>query len=122
MLLDSRVMKLVISLEFVRNNKFRKKKLERLIYIRNIDDIFNNEEQIEHTVGVELFYKEHKKRTVIDVIKDQKQSIILGMPCLACYNPEINQKTEEVKITRYPDECEKQWKTKQTKPGQQKQK
>jgi len=72
MLLDSRVMKLVISLEFVRNNKFRKKKLERLIYIRNIDDIFNNEEQIEHTVGVELFYKEHKKRTVIDVIKDQK--------------------------------------------------
>ena len=72
MLLDSRVMKLVISLEFVRNNKLRKKKLERLIYIRNIDDIFNNEEQIEHTVGVELFYKEHKKRTVIDVIKDQK--------------------------------------------------
>ena len=72
MLLDSRVMKLVISLEFVRNNKFRKKKLERLIYIRNIDDIFNSEGQIEHTVGVELFHKEHKKRTVIDVIKDQK--------------------------------------------------
>ena len=72
MLLDSRVMKLVISLEFVRNNKLRKKKLERLIYIRNIDDIFNSEGQIEHTVGVELFYKEHKKRTVIDVIKDQK--------------------------------------------------
>jgi len=38
-LLDSRVIKLVMSLEFVRNNKLRKKKLESLIYIRNIDDI-----------------------------------------------------------------------------------
>ncbi len=51
----------MISLEFVRNNKFRKKKLERLIYIRNIDDIFNSEGQIEHTVGVELFIKNIKR-------------------------------------------------------------
>ena len=38
-LLDSRAIKLVMSLEFIRNNKLRKKKLESLIYIRNIDDI-----------------------------------------------------------------------------------
>ena len=106
-LLDSGVMILVMSLEFVRNNKFRKKKLERLIYIRNVDNIFNHEEPIEHTVEIELFYKEHKKITVIDVIEGQKWSVILGMPCLAYHNSEINWKTEEVKMTRYPNEYEK---------------
>ena len=44
------------------------------------------------------------------------------MPQLACYNSKINWKTREVKMMRCPDECEKQWKTKQTKPEQQKQK
>ncbi len=34
---------------------------------------------------------------------------------LACHNPEINWRTEEVQITRYPDECGKKWKTRQIK-------
>ena len=33
-LLDSRMTRLVMSLEFIRKNKFRKKKLDRPIYIR----------------------------------------------------------------------------------------
>ena len=45
-LLDSGVIQLVISLEFLRKNKFKKKKLERLIYVRNIDGTFNHEEPI----------------------------------------------------------------------------
>ena len=40
----------------------KKKKLDRLIYVRNIDGIFNYEGLIEHTVEVELFYKGHKER------------------------------------------------------------
>ena len=43
--------------------------------------------------------------------------MILGMPWLACYNPEIDWKIVEVEIIRCPDECGKQWKAKQTKPG-----
>ena len=40
------------------------------------------------------------------------------MPWLACHNPEIDWKTEEVKMTRYSDECGKKWRTgRQTKPG-----
>ena len=31
--------------------------------------IFNHKEPIEHMVEVELFYKEHKERTEIDVIR-----------------------------------------------------
>ena len=58
-----------MSLEFARKNKFRGEKLDRLVYMRNIDGIFNYEELIEYTVEVELFYK---KRTEIDIIGGQK--------------------------------------------------
>jgi len=34
--------------------------------------------------------------------------VILGMPWLAYHNPEINWKTEKVKMTRCPKECGKQ--------------
>jgi len=45
--------------------------------------------------------------TKIDVIGGQKWSIILRILWLVCYNPEINWKTREVKITKYPEECER---------------
>jgi len=44
------------------------------------------------------------------------------MSWLACHNPEIDWKTEEVKITRCPEKCEKQWRPKQRKSEWQKQK
>ena len=71
-LLDNNITGLVISSEFVRKNKFRKKKLNRPIYIRNINGIFNYKGLIEHTVEVELFYKGHKERIEIDIIDGQK--------------------------------------------------
>ena len=71
-LLDSRVIELVISSDFARKNKFKKKKLDWLIYVRNINSTFNHEEQIEYTVEIELFYKEHKERMEIDIIEGQK--------------------------------------------------
>jgi len=70
-LLDSEAIRLVISLEFVRKYKFSKKKLKRLIYIKNIDGIFNYKEPIEHIVEVELFYRGYKK-IEINMIGDQK--------------------------------------------------
>jgi len=45
------------------------------------------------------------------------------MSWLACHNPEIDWKTEEVQMTRCLDECGKKWRTRrQTKPGWKKQK
>ena len=44
------------------------------------------------------------------------------MPWLAYHNPEINWRTEEVKMTRCPEECEKQWRPVQGKLGWEKQK
>ena len=40
-LLDNGATKLVISEEFAKKHKFRRTKLERLIYMRNVDDILN---------------------------------------------------------------------------------
>jgi len=56
-LLDSRTTGLVMSSEFAKKQGFKLKKIERLIYVRNVDGIFNKQETIEHTVEVNIFYK-----------------------------------------------------------------
>jgi len=55
-LLDSGVMGLVMSSEFVRKQGFKLKKIERLIYVRNVDGFFNKEGLIEHTVEVNIYH------------------------------------------------------------------
>ena len=89
-LLDSRVTGLVINEEFIRRHKFKRTKLERPVYVRNIDSMLNYVEPIVDMVEMEIFFKGHKERTLIDVIEDQKWSVILGMPWLVCHNPEID--------------------------------
>ena len=59
------------------------------------------------TVEVEIFFKGHKERMSIDVIRGQKWSVILSMSWLRCHNPEIDWKTEKIKMMRCPDECRK---------------
>ena len=44
------------------------------------------------------------------------------MPWLECHNPEIDWKTGEVKMTRCPEECGRQWRPVQGKSGWEKQK
>jgi len=48
-LLNSEAIGIMMSLEFVRKSKFRKKKLDRLIYVKNIDSTFNHEKPIRAT-------------------------------------------------------------------------
>ena len=121
-LLDSGATGLVMSKEFARRHKFKRIRLERLVYVRNVDGILNYAGPIVDTVEVEIFFRGHKERTSIDVIGGQKWSVILGMTWLRRHNPEIDWKTEEVKMTRCLDECGKKWKTgRQTKPGWKKQ-
>ena len=61
-LLDSRATGLVMSSEFARKQIFKLKKLERLIYIRNVDGSLNKEGPIEHIVEVNIYFKEHRER------------------------------------------------------------
>jgi len=73
-------------------------------------------------VEVNIYYQGHRERTEIDVIREQKWMVILGMPWLACYNPEIDWRTGKVKMTRCSEECGKQWRLVQGKLGWEKQK
>jgi len=121
-LLDSGATRLVMSSEFSRKKVFKLKKLERLMQVRNMDGSFNREGPIENTVEVNVYHKGYVERTEIDVIEGQKWGVILGMPWLECYNPEIDWKIGEVKITRCLEKCEKQWRPVQGKSGWEKQK
>ena len=106
-LLDSGVIGLVMSSEFVRKQGFKLKKLDRPMYVRNMDSLLNRERPIEHMVEVNIYYQGHRERMEIDVIRGQKWKVILGMLWLAYHSPEIDWKTGEVKMTRYPKECRK---------------
>ena len=121
-LLDSGATGLVMSSEFARKKGFKLKKLERPMQVRNVDGSFNREGPIENTVEVNVYYKGHVERTEIDVIRGQKWGVILGMPWLERHNPEIDWKTGEVKMTRCPEECGRQWRPVQGKSGWEKQK
>ena len=71
-LLDNRAIGLVISSEFARKQEFKLKKIERLIYIRDMDGTFNKERPIEYIVEVNIYYQGYKERTEIDIIGGQK--------------------------------------------------
>jgi len=71
-LLDNGAIGLVMSEEYVKKYRFRRIKLERLIYMRNVNRTLNYTEPMVNTVEVEIFFKRHKERTLIDVIGGQK--------------------------------------------------
>jgi len=120
-LLDNGATELVMSLEFAKKQEFKLKKIERLTYVRNMNKTLNKEGPIENTVEVNIYYQEHKERTEINVIGEQKWNVILEMLWLAHHNSEIDWRTREVKMMRCPEECGKQWRPKQRKSGWQKQ-
>jgi len=87
-----------------------------------VDETLNKEGPIENTMEVNIYYQGHGERMEIDVIGGQKWKVILRMLWLAHHNSEIDWRIGEVKMTRCPEECEKQWRLKQGKSGWQKQK
>ena len=71
-LLNSGATGLVMSEEFAKKHRFRKRKLERPVYVRTVDGMLNYVGPTVDTVEVEIFFKGHKERMLIDVIEGQK--------------------------------------------------
>ena len=69
---------MVISKEFARRNKFKRTKLERPVYVRNVDGTLNYVGPIVDTVKMEIFFREHKERISIDVIGGSKVECYIG--------------------------------------------
>ena len=61
-LLNSGATGLVMSLEFFKKQRFKLKKIRRLIYIRNMNGTFNKEGPIENMVEVNIYYYKHRER------------------------------------------------------------
>ena len=57
-----------MSSEFARKQGFKLKKIERPIYVRNVNSSFNKKELIEYMVEVYIYYQEYKERIEIDII------------------------------------------------------
>ena len=73
-------------------------------------------------IELNIYYQRYREGTEINVIRDQKWSVILEILQLAHYNPEIDWRTGEMKMTRCPEEYGKQQRPKQSKSEWQKQK
>ena len=71
-LLDSGTIGLVMSSEFTKKQEFKLKKIERPIYVRNVDSSFNKERPIEYMIEVNIYYQRYRERTEINFIGDQK--------------------------------------------------
>ena len=116
-------MKLAMNSELTRKQGFKlKKKIEKIIYVRNINGTINKKRPIENIIKINIYYQKYRKRIKTNMIRGQKQSIILEILWLACHNPEINWRIGETKMTRCPEECGKQQRLKQRKLKWQKQK
>jgi len=93
-LLDNKVIRLVMSLEFARKQRFKLKKIKRPIYIRNVNSSFNKKNFIKHMVEVNIYYQKYRKRIEINIIgisiSSYKLSIILEILWLAHHNSEID--------------------------------
>ena len=55
-------------------------------------------EAIIYQVEYNIFFKGHMERARMDVYNLGKTEVILGMPWLVAYNPEIDWEKEKVKI------------------------
>jgi len=99
-LLDSGATRIFMDKRMVARHRFKLKKLERPIIVKNVDGMNNSRGAITYQVEVNVYYKSHVERMRIDVYDLGRMEIILGMPWLAAHNPEINWETKEVKMTR----------------------
>ena len=106
-LLDSGATGLFMDTTFAKEKRFKMEKLKKPLLVRNVDGTANAEGAITHQVECNMFFKGHMERARMDVYNLGKTELILGMPWLVVYNPEIDWEKGEVKMTYYPPICGK---------------
>jgi len=68
-------MELIMSSEFAKKIRFKLKKIERPIYIRNMNGTFNKEELIEYIVEINIYYQRYIERIEINVVKNKRSRL-----------------------------------------------
>ena len=90
---------------YVERNRLTTRKLLCPIPIYNVDGTPNEAGSITEIVDAILRFNDHSERTSFAVTSLGKQDIILGFTWLQEHNLEINWQTQEVTMSRCPDEC-----------------
>jgi len=99
-LLDSRATGLFMSKKLAEKQGFKLERLTMPIKVKNVDRSNNKGGLITHKVEVNLYYRGHIEQVRMDICELGKTDIILGIPWLTVYNPEINWEIGEVRMTR----------------------
>ena len=58
----------LVSLKFARKQRFKLKKLDRPMYVRNINSLLNKKRPIENMIEVNIYYQEYRERMEINII------------------------------------------------------
>jgi len=106
-LLDSGAIGLFMDTTFAKEKGFKIEKLKNPLLVRNMGGTANVGRAIMHQVECNMFFKGHVERARMDVCNLGKTEVILEMPWLAAYNPEIDWEKGEVRMTQCPPICGK---------------
>jgi hypothetical protein len=88
--------------DYIAHEGFNTKKLSEPIKVMNVDGTPNEAGLITEIADVILHYKGHSECTIFTVTQTGKDDVILGLPWLKQHNPEVDWRTEEVKMSRCP--------------------
>ena len=89
-----------IDQDFVTREKLPTRKLSQPIPVYNVDGTLNEARSIREVVDVIMTYEQHSEHILLAVTRLGKQSMILGFTWLDKHNPEIDFRTQSVKMTR----------------------
>jgi len=89
-LLDSRATGLFMDMIFAREKGFKMERMKNPLLVKNVNGTVNVEGAIMHQVKCNMFFKGHVERVRMDMYNLGKTEVILGIPWLATYNPEVD--------------------------------
>jgi hypothetical protein len=105
-LLDCRASGLFMGKDYIACEGLNTKKLSEPIEVTNIDGTPNEAGPITEIVDIVLCCKGHSECAIFAVTQTSKDNIILGLPWLKQHNPEVDWRTEEVKMSQCPTRCQ----------------
>jgi len=104
-LLDSDATGMFIDKKFAEGNRIAMRPLNKPIRVYNVDGTLNQGGSITHEVTLMMSHKGHKEKVVFKVCDLGKSTVIIGYTWLQKHNSMIDWKTDGIKFTRCPREC-----------------
>lgn len=119
-LLDSGATDCFLDWNYVKQNHFRTRRLDRAIPVYNVDGTLNSNGSITHTCELMMCHEDHTEQIRFYITDLRKKEIIIGHSWLSKHNPTIDWRTGHIKYNRCPAMCGKWTKEKADLPEEEK--